>query len=99
MFVVSKRRAWDPDTNMLSTGAQRQADVYVFAVLAHSDKATIDPLNANQWQFYVVQTTTLNARTRSQHSITLKSLEKLSGGAVCYSDLKHAIEAVGHEHP
>ena len=28
---------------------QRQADVYVFAVLAHKDKATVDPLDLSQW--------------------------------------------------
>lgn len=96
MFVVPKTRAWDAATNTQSREAQRQAHVYVFALLAHTDKSTIDPLNITQWQFYVLPTTTLDARTRSQHSITLKSLEKLCGGAVHYVELRTAIEkAVG----
>ncbi|MDO8749663.1 MAG: hypothetical protein Q7K03_00735 [Dehalococcoidia bacterium] len=92
MFVVPKTRAWDAATNTQSREAQRQADVYVFALLAHVDKSTIDPLNINQWQFYVLPTTMLDARTRSQHSITLNSLEQLCGGAVYYGELSKAIE-------
>jgi len=34
----------------------------------------------NQWRFYVVPRATLEKRTRSQHSITLKSLEELCAG-------------------
>lgn len=72
MFVVPKTRAWEAATNVQSREARRQADVYVFALLAHTDKTTIDPLNINQWQFYVLPTTTLDARTRSQYSITFE---------------------------
>lgn len=91
MFVVPKTRTWDANTNVQSREARRQADVYVFALLAHTDKTTIDPLNVNQWQFYVLPTTALNARARSQHSITLKSLKRLCGGTVSFADLSMAI--------
>ena len=90
-FVVPKTRAWDAESNTQAHEARRQADVYIFALLAHTDKATVDPLNVNQWQFYVLPTATLDARTRSQHSITLRSLEKLCGGAVRYAELREAV--------
>ena len=48
-FVVPKSLGWDADTNVMETQAHRHADVYVFALLAHQDKATIDPLNLAQW--------------------------------------------------
>ena len=64
---------------MQSRESKRQADVYVFALLAHTDKTTIDPFNLDQWRFYVLPTAALDGRTRSQHSITLRSLEKLGG--------------------
>jgi hypothetical protein len=35
----------------LSTEIKRHADVYVFALLAHTDKATVDPLSLDQWRF------------------------------------------------
>jgi hypothetical protein len=68
---------WDADTNRQSDRAERQADVYVFALLAHEHKPTIDPLNLDQWRFYVAATRAIEARQRSQHSISLTSLERL----------------------
>ena len=91
-FVVPKRLGWDPDTNIMEAEARRHADVYVFALLAHEDKATVDPLNLTQWQFWAVPTEDLDGRSRSQHSITLNSLCKLAGNPVCFSDLRAAIE-------
>lgn len=90
-FLTRPTRAWDADTNRLSSDAKRQADVYVFALLGHRDKSTVDPLNIDQWQFYVLSTQALNARTRSQHSITLKSLAALTG-AVLFSELRGAVQ-------
>lgn len=91
-FLVPKTRAWHAETNLQETEARRQADIYVFALLAHSDQTTIDPLNVNQWQFFVLPTAVLDSRTRSQHSITLRTLVGLSGSAVTYSDLKRAVQ-------
>ena len=68
---------WDADTNRQSDRAEREADVYVFALLAHEHKPTIDPLDIDQWKFYVAATRAIEARRRSQHSILLSSLEKL----------------------
>lgn len=94
-FLVPKTREWDADTSSLATERKRQADVYVFALLAHKDKSTIDPLNVDQWKFYVVPTSDLNARKRSQHSITLSSLEVLAGEPIPYHELSAVVEKVG----
>jgi hypothetical protein len=88
---VPRTRAWSPDTNELEAESRRQADVYVFALLTHQDKETIDPLNVAQWQFYVLSRAVLDGRQRSQHSITLRTLEKLSGGPVSFSELHGAV--------
>jgi hypothetical protein len=90
-FLTPKTKAWDPNTNHMESESRRQADVYVFAVLAHKDKATVDPMDVAQWQFYVLSTSVLNQRTRSQHSITLKSLETLAGSPVAYGQLAAAV--------
>jgi hypothetical protein len=90
-FRTPATRSWDADTNLLSTEAKRQADVYVFAVLAHTDKATIDPLDVSHWKFYVIPTSALNARRRSQHSITLTTIEK-EYRPVAFCDLAGAVE-------
>lgn len=94
-FKVPETRAWDPETNRQGEVARRQADVYVFALLAHRDKETVDPMDVGQWRFYVLPTSVLDRRTRSQHSISLKTLENLSKGTVAYSDLAQSVEKVG----
>jgi len=91
-FLTRKTRAWDADTNTQSHESKRQADVYVFALLTHTEKKTVDPLNVDQWHFYVLPTAVLDARKRSQHSIMLKSLENLCSGAITYDELPQAVE-------
>ncbi|WP_447859621.1 hypothetical protein [Nitrospira calida] len=97
MFRVPKTRAWNADTNVQEKEPRRQAQVYVFALLAHQDKASIDPLNVDQWQFFVLPTEVLDARIRSQHSITLRSLERLAGQAIPYDALREAVRRAVRE--
>jgi len=91
-FRTPKTLTWDSDSNRQSQKAKRQANVYVFALLAHQEKKTIDPLDVSQWEFYVLPTLILDARKRSQHSITLSTLQKLTGEPVGYNNLKSAVE-------
>jgi len=90
-FVVPKTRPWDASTNRLGEVPARQADVYVFALLSHQDKSTVDPMDVGQWTFFVLPTSVLDDRKRSQHSITLPSLAKLCGRAVSFSGLRQAV--------
>jgi hypothetical protein len=91
MFRIPKTRAWDPNTNELEADSRLQVEVYVLAILAHGEKPTLNPLDVSQWRFYVVPTSTLDTRTRSQHSITLRSLEKI-GLPVDYRGLAVAVK-------
>lgn len=90
-FLVPKTRGWDRDTNLQDDDPRRKADVYVFALLAHTDQATLDPLDVSQWEFYVLPTRVLDERQRSQHSITLPSLRRLAGDAVGFAGLTDAV--------
>jgi len=91
IFSIRKTHAWDSITNKQNDELRRQADVYVFALLHHQDKVTIDPLKLEQWKFYVLVTKELDDYKRSEHSITLKSLENLTKGSVNYFGLKEKI--------
>jgi len=90
-FRVPKTRGWDRETNRQDDDPRRKADVYVFALLAHKDQATLNPLDVSQWQFYVLPTHVLDERGRSQHSITLPSLRALAG-PVSFASLRGAVE-------
>ena len=56
----------------------RPSDVYVFCLLHHKDKKTVDPLIMDQWSFYVVSTKNINNVFKDKNTITLKSLEKIT---------------------
>jgi hypothetical protein len=86
-FATRKTLKWDADTGIQTPEAERQADVYVFALLHHTAKSTIDPLNVDQWWFYVLSRHVLDARERSQHSITLNTLERICGAGVSFANL------------
>lgn len=89
-FSHRKTLGWDATTGLYEAEPRHHADVYVFAPLAQTDQATVDPLDIDQWSFYIVSTRRLEARTRSQHSITLSSLEKITT-AVGWPDLREAV--------
>ena len=91
MFSTKSALYWDSLTNKQSEAKKRHADVYVFCLLYHDNKQTIDPLNLNQWEFYILATRELNEYKRSQHSITLKSLKGLTQ-AIPYDKLNETIK-------
>lgn len=92
-FSYKRSIGWDSATGEYDETPKRHADVYVFALLAHKDKPTINPMDLSQWCFYVVPTSVLNARERSQDSITLASLKSLAphNKPVKYRELRDAI--------
>ena len=89
-YSTRPTRYWDSETNVQAHVPKRQADVYVFCLLKHRDKDTINPLNLNQWEFYVLSTKELDAYKRSKVSITHKSLKRLSPPA-SYDQLRKTV--------
>ena len=68
-FDISKKAK---DNTVDSSGEpNRWADIYVFCVLNKKD-----PMNLDNWDFYVLQTEHINERCGDQQTITLSSLEK-----------------------
>ena len=96
VFNVPKTRTWNSTATAMSLTSERQAKLYIFAILVHQDKGTVNPLDLDQWHFYLLPTRVLNERTRSQHSITLKSLADLCNPRtpVRYQDLRSAVESM-----
>jgi hypothetical protein len=90
-FSIKPSRYWNSSTNVFSETPVRQANVYVFCLLRHEDKTTVDPMNFDQWEFYVVPAEKLNSYPRSQTSITIRSLQSLAPPPVSYNMLKKTI--------
>lgn len=89
-FRTKLTKYWDPVSNIETLEAKRHADLYVFCHLKHKDQHTIDPLKLEQWDFYVLPTYRLDHYERSQSSITLNSLKKLTE-PLKYGELKTQI--------
>lgn len=92
LFGVRPTRAWDPETNTFAPEIRRQADVYVFALLKHQEKSSLNPMDVAQWQFYVLSTATLEARLPPAcKQLTLKALVQLDPIRCGYDGLDDAI--------
>lgn len=92
-FDIAPKRGWDAATNVLASLPCRSADIYVFALLAHQDKATLDPLDLTQWCFYVAPVPLLDARFGAQKRIALNSLLTVTAEAVPYDRIAAAVTA------
>lgn len=97
-FSIAPSAAWDARTNIQSKDVRRNADVYVFCVLHHRDKRTLDPLDLEQWTFYVLPTRVLDERCPEQKKIGLAGLRRLSPSRTDYAGLADAVAAGVVEH-
>lgn len=89
-FSIKPSLYWDSTTNKQSKTKSRYADVYVMCLLSTTNQEIINPLDLDQWKFYVLSVNDINNYKRSQLSITLKSLEKLTE-PVSYDQLNQEI--------
>lgn len=93
-FGIKPTYGWDAKTNTVTENKTRQSDVYVFCLLKHKDKNTIDPMNVAQWEFYILPTFVLNREVNEQATIALSSLKKLNPASVEYGEINNAIKHI-----
>ena len=89
-FSIKPTRYWESETNLQCGEPKRHADVYIFCLLKHQNKLTVDPLKMEQWDFYILPTYRLDNYKRSQSSITINSLKKMAT-LKQYSELRDEI--------
>lgn len=96
-FGIPETRAWNQDDNIQEKKPKRQADIYVFCLLAHKIQETLDPLDVSQWRFYVVPTSLLNQHCGHRKNIGLSGLKKIGVKSVTYGMLKKHLEYVAEK--
>jgi len=95
-FSIRPARKWDALTNQMTGELRRHADLYVFCLHDHRIKQTLNPLNLDQWMFFVVPTTRFEDQKRYKHAKTigLKSLLTLKPRVVRFSELQQCVVEV-----
>ncbi len=94
-FSIRPTIAWSATTGESAAERRRQADVYVSCLLDHNQKDSLDPLDLNQWTFYVVRAAVLDRMLPLQKTISLGGLEKLQPLAASYDELAACVEKAG----
>jgi hypothetical protein len=94
-FSIKPSQNWDASTGEYSKDFKRRADIYVFCLLKHQDKQSVDPLDLTQWEFYVLKASTLDERVPMQGKLSLGSLLKLEPLIADYGTLKACVERLG----
>lgn len=93
-FGIQRTRTWDAKTNTMVGELRRQADVYVFCVLAHLGPTPLNPMDLNQWDFYVLPTSVLNEKCETQKTIGLSRLKSFGAKPIKYAELAASIHAI-----
>jgi len=80
--------------NNYSTESTRQSDIYVFCLLHHQDQDTIDPMNLDQWTFFLTTTQILNRKLPKQKSISISTIETIPHEKCTFTELKERFEKI-----
>jgi hypothetical protein len=92
-FGIGPKTGWDARANTYAASPGRSAAVYVFCLLNGTDSDHVDPLDVEQWTFYVLPTSVLNREVPEQKTIRLGPLKDLGAHSCAYGELKAAIHA------
>ena len=92
-FGIGKSLEWVPETGEFVGEKRRQADVYVFCLLAfQGDKTLLDPLDLAQWEFYVVSSKEIDRIHGERRGHSLAQVRELSRMYI-HADIAEAVES------
>lgn len=83
--------------NSYSKSKKRHSDIYIFCLLHHKDQETINPLNLDQWAFYIVTTKELNDKIPNQKTIGISTIEVLNHQKCKFSEIKNCVKRILQE--
>ncbi|MFD0049429.1 hypothetical protein ACFVHQ_08865 [Actinomycetes bacterium NPDC127524] len=93
-FGIASAKGWEASTNTYATEIKRSADVYVFCLLNEKDRSVVNPLNLDQWEFFVLSTEQINQEKGNQKTIGLNSLLKMKPVRTGFLGLAEAVQEV-----
>ena len=72
----------------------RQNDVYVFCLNTGDTKESSNPLNLNNWEFYIVPTAIINEKCGDNKTISLGRIKGLGFSAKRYDEIRAEIDKI-----
>ena len=74
----------------------RQNDIYIFCLDKGRDEKSSNPMNLENWVFYVVPTKVINEMFGNQKVLSLKRLEKIEkyGEGITYDQIKENVDNI-----
>lgn len=94
-FGIAPHGSWNAETEEFRKEKRRWADIYVFCVFEGEN--SLECLDMNKWDFYVIATRVLERDVPRQKTIGLRSLLKLSPHKCSFGDLRKVILNVEKE--
>lgn len=95
-FSIAPAQAWTPQDGY-DGKPLRHSDFYIFCLLNCQDKEKVEPLNLDQWDFYVVPTKRIDEKCGKLKRLTLKVLESLSPDKCSFYELKSVVDRLWSE--
>ena len=75
---------------------ERQNDIYVFCLNTGDTRETSNPMNVNNWEFYIVRTAVINQECGNNKHISLGRVRKIAK-SVKYEKIKECIDEIINE--
>lgn len=93
-FSIGEHLMWDFSLGWVGLEKSRPAAIYVFCVFTEKSRARANPLNLDQWDFYVVSTERLATAVGNQKRIRLAPLVKRVRPRQCsFGELRETVDA------
>ena len=74
--------------------AYRHSDIYIFCVFRCKNLVETNPMQLEQWEFYIMKTSSMNELLGSQKTISLSALLKLPVSKCNYEELQETLDFV-----
>jgi hypothetical protein len=90
-FGIAPSYGWDTNGHCRIDKPVRNSDAYVFCLLGHKEKRTLDPLNLDQWEFFVLATNILDKELGPQKTLSLGALRRLQPIHCRYGEIANTV--------
>ena len=97
VFGIRPTRLWSSTNGTAEVEVWRQADIYLFCLLKHEEKESLDPLDLDQWEFYLLRSSVLDERCSQSKTISLGRLKGLNPRVINYGGLAACVKEMSAE--